>query len=75
LVGERSIRGSLHTHPKYAQDDPSDDDKELAKKTNQPTYVVSKRGLFMIRPRDQKVIQVFEGTDWMQPDKKSNEKK
>ena len=56
---------SVHTHPRYAQDDPSNEDIALAKKVNQPVYVVSKQGLFMVRPSDGKVSKVFDGTDWM----------
>jgi hypothetical protein len=29
-----------------------------------PIYAVSKKGLYMVRPSDQKVIPVFSGTDW-----------
>ncbi len=58
---------TLHTHPSNPRNidpRPSDVDVASAQTTGLPTYVASKEGLFMIRPSDGKVIQVFTNDDW-----------
>jgi hypothetical protein len=61
---------TAHTHPNERQQDPSVQDIDNAKKSGKPVYVVSRQGLYMVRPSDGKVIQVFKGTDWMDEKKK-----
>jgi len=61
---------TAHTHPNERQQDPSVQDIDTAKKYGKPVYVVSRQGLYMVRPSDGKVIQVFKGTDWMDEKKK-----
>jgi hypothetical protein len=57
--------GIVHTHPRVSSDKPSQNDIEAAKKIGKPIYVTSRSGLFMVRPSDGKVIQVFDNSDWM----------
>jgi hypothetical protein len=57
---------SLHTHPDNYGPRPSDADIQDAVETKKPYYVSSQQGLFMIRPSDGKVIQVFSSPGWAQ---------
>lgn len=53
---------TFHVHPNFPQ--PSANDVEQSKKAGIPFYVASREGLFMVRPSDGKVIQVFDRADW-----------
>lgn len=54
---------SIHTHPNAKDPKPSDADIAAARQSNKPAFIVSQRGLYMVRPSDGKVLQVFEGQD------------
>jgi hypothetical protein len=62
--------GTLHTHPDRKQQDPSDQDISTVKSSHKPMYIVSSRGLYMVRASDGKAMQIFQGTDWMKDKKK-----
>ena len=66
----KSAFATVHTHSNERQPDPSDADIQVAKKIGKPVYVISREGLYMVRPSDGKVMQVFQGTDWMKDKKK-----
>ena len=66
----KSAFATVHTHSNERQPDPSDADIQVAKKIGKPVYVISREGLYMVRPSDGKVMQVFQGTDWMSEKKK-----
>jgi hypothetical protein len=53
-----------HTHPNASSDKPSQNDVEAAKKIKKPIYVTSRTGLWMVRPSDGKVIQVYKNPTW-----------
>lgn len=59
-----STFATLHTHPNNVDFKPSAADVKAAMASGVPFYVASKAGLFMVRPSDGKVIQVFDRADW-----------
>lgn len=69
----KSAFAALHTHPNADGGLPSQQDIDEAKKVGKPYYVVSKEGLFMVRPSDGGMVKVFDGTGWMSD--KSDKKK
>jgi len=44
-------------------------------KSKMPLYVVSRGGLYMVRPSDGKIINVFQNEDWMSKTPKEPKKK
>jgi hypothetical protein len=66
----KSAFAALHTHPNANGGQPSQQDIDDAKKVGKPYYVVSKEGLFMVRPSDGAVVKVFDGTGWMSEKRK-----
>lgn len=67
-IGKKDF-AALHTHPNANGGQPSQQDIVDAKKVGKPYYVVSKEGLFMVRPSDGAVVKVFDGTGWMREKK------
>ena len=55
----------LHTHNDHLNPEPSPGDIASAKKSGIPIYVASRKGLYVIRPSDGAVTQVFNSPDWM----------
>jgi len=55
--------GIFHTHDRYHQSDPSEADKNAAKKAHTTVWVASKDGLYSVDPSGQ-VTKVFTNPDW-----------
>ena len=65
---------TFHAHPGnaslgYSGKGPSPNDIQLSKDTHVPFYVSTRDGLFMVRPSDGKVIQVFDKGEWAKKNK------
>jgi hypothetical protein len=63
-----------HVHPDIGLPEPSPKDRETSQNLRMPVYAVSKSGLYMVNPTDQKVTKVFSGTEWMDKDFQGNKK-
>ena len=61
--------GALHTHDKFHNATPSDDDIATAKMAHRTIWVTSRAGLFGVDPGGQ-VTQIFSKADWMNEKKK-----
>jgi len=65
---------NVHTHENYRQSDPSEEDKDIAKRTHRTVYVVSRNGLYDVDPSG-KVTQPYTNTsDIWDKNKKAKEK-
>jgi hypothetical protein len=69
-VNKGKTFATLHTHPNTGSPTPTSQDVENTKKLGIPQYVVSREGLFMVRPSDGQVLQVYKNNDWMNEKKK-----
>jgi hypothetical protein len=57
----------LHTHNNRLNPKPSAEDIRSAQSFGHPVYVMSRDGLYLIRPSDGAVERVYQGLDWTNP--------